>query len=129
MALPVFVGMDNSSSVVSVCRRPWQQLGIRPDDRVAYIAPNTHAQLESFYAVRQIGAVLVPVNYRLTADDFTYVAANTAFAAKFFTAPTRHGVARAVCRSHLAKGLVRHCLLGEDTYRCVSLQILDFGHS
>ena len=42
-------------------------------DRVAYIAPNTHAQLESFYAVPQIGAVLVPINYRLTPDDFVYI--------------------------------------------------------
>ncbi|HSQ23939.1 MAG TPA: long-chain-fatty-acid--CoA ligase, partial [Pyrinomonadaceae bacterium] len=42
-------------------------------DRVAYIAPNTHAQLESFYAVPQIGAVLVPINYRLTPDDFVYL--------------------------------------------------------
>jgi fatty-acyl-CoA synthase len=29
--------------------------------------------LESFYAVPQIGAVLVPINYRLTADDFAYL--------------------------------------------------------
>src|SRR6476660_3314269 len=50
-----------------------QQLGVRRDDRVAYIAPNTHAQLESFYAVPQIGAVLVPINHRLTADDFAYI--------------------------------------------------------
>src|SRR6478609_8395984 len=50
-----------------------QQLGIGKGDRVAYIAPNTHAQLESFYAVPQIGAVLVPINYRLTANDFVYL--------------------------------------------------------
>ena len=50
-----------------------QQLGVRQGDRVAYLAPNTHAQLESFYAVPQIGAVLVPLNYRLTADDFVYL--------------------------------------------------------
>ena len=50
-----------------------QAFGIRPGDRVVYIAPNTHAQLESFYAVPQIGAVLVPLNYRLTADDFAYM--------------------------------------------------------
>ncbi len=50
-----------------------QQLGVMKGDRVAYIAPNTHAQLESFYAVPQIGAVLVPINYRLTADDFVYL--------------------------------------------------------
>src|SRR5467141_1460649 len=42
-------------------------------DRVAYIAPNTHEQLESFYAVPQTGAVLVPINYRLTPDDFVYI--------------------------------------------------------
>ena len=48
-------------------------LGVRPGDRVATIAPNTHAQLESFYAVPQLGAVLVPLNYRLTPDDFVYM--------------------------------------------------------
>ena len=50
-----------------------QRLGVKAGDRVAYIAPNTHAQLESFYAVPQIGAILVPINYRLTADDFAYI--------------------------------------------------------
>src|SRR5258708_21628679 len=50
-----------------------QCLGVRKGDRVAYIAPNTHAQLESFYSVLQTGAVLVPINYRLTSDDFAYL--------------------------------------------------------
>jgi fatty-acyl-CoA synthase len=50
-----------------------QKLGIGPGDRVSYLSPNTHTQLESFYAVPQIGAVLVPLNYRLTADDFIYL--------------------------------------------------------
>ncbi len=50
-----------------------QQLGVAPGDRVATIAPNTHAQLEAFYAVPQIGAVLVPINYRLTPADFVYI--------------------------------------------------------
>src|SRR5205085_12260218 len=50
-----------------------QALGVKQGDRVAYIAPNTHAELESFYAVPQIGAVLVPINYRLIADDFAYL--------------------------------------------------------
>ncbi len=50
-----------------------QGMGVKKGDRVAYIAPNTHEQLESFYAVPQIGAVLVPINYRLTPDDFVYI--------------------------------------------------------
>jgi fatty-acyl-CoA synthase len=48
-------------------------LGVQPGDRVATISPNTAAQLASFYAVPQLGAVLVPVNYRLSADDFSYI--------------------------------------------------------
>src|SRR6185503_13313332 len=50
-----------------------QRLGVRQGDRVAYIASNTHAQLESFYAVPQLGAVTVPINHRLSADDFAYI--------------------------------------------------------
>lgn len=50
-----------------------QKIGIRQGDRVAYLSPNSPAQLESFYAVPQVGAVLVPLNYRLTADDFVYL--------------------------------------------------------
>jgi len=50
-----------------------QRLGVKQGDRVAYIAPNTHAQLESFYAVPQLGAVLVPLNFRLVAADFLYM--------------------------------------------------------
>ena len=53
-----------------------QSFGVRKGDRVVYIAPNTHAQLESFYAIPQIGAVLVPLNYRLTPDDFAYMIAH-----------------------------------------------------
>src|SRR5438034_7130691 len=50
-----------------------QRLGVGAGDRVAYLAPNTHAELESLYAVPQLGAVLVPLNFRLTADDFLYL--------------------------------------------------------
>jgi fatty-acyl-CoA synthase len=50
-----------------------QKLGVNKGDRVAYIAPNTHAHLEAYCAVPQLGAVLVPINYRLTADDFAYI--------------------------------------------------------
>jgi fatty-acyl-CoA synthase len=54
-----------------------QGMGVKKGDRVAYIAPNVHEQLESFYAVPQIGAVLVPINYRLTAEDFVYITSHS----------------------------------------------------
>ena len=50
-----------------------QRLGVGQGDRVAYIAPNTAPNLESFYGVPQIGAVLVPVNYRLNAAEVQYI--------------------------------------------------------
>jgi fatty-acyl-CoA synthase len=52
-------------------------LGVEKSDRVATIAPNTHAQLESFYSVPQLGAVLVPINYRLLPDDYAYMIAHS----------------------------------------------------
>lgn len=50
-----------------------QSLGVSPGDRVATIAANTHSHLEAFYAVPQIGAVIVPINYRLSVEDFVYI--------------------------------------------------------
>jgi fatty-acyl-CoA synthase len=49
------------------------KLGVVKGDRVATIAPNTHQHLEQFYAIPQLGAVIVPINYRLSAEDFIYV--------------------------------------------------------
>src|SRR6266851_4183658 len=50
------------------------RLGVRQGDRVGTISPNTHQHLEQFYSIPQIGAVIVPMNYRLAADDFLYLA-------------------------------------------------------
>jgi len=61
-----FERCDRASAVL-------QSLGVKPGDRVATIAPNTHAHLEAFYAVPQAGAVIVPINYRLSASDFAYI--------------------------------------------------------
>ena len=48
-------------------------LGVAKDDRVCILSPNSHFFLESFYATSQIGAVLVPLNYRLVAADHEYI--------------------------------------------------------
>ena len=48
-------------------------MGVGVDDRVCVLSPNSHFFLESFYATSQIGAVLVPLNYRLTAADHEYI--------------------------------------------------------
>ena len=48
-------------------------LGIARGDRVCILSPNSHFFLESFYGTSQIGAVLVPLNYRLVAADHEYI--------------------------------------------------------
>ena len=49
------------------------RLGVRQGDRVCILSPNSHFFLESFYATSQIGAMLVPLNYRLVAADHEYI--------------------------------------------------------
>src|SRR5438067_11696431 len=48
-------------------------MGVQKGDRVALLSPNCHRFLECFYGVTAIGAVLVPLNYRLVPADFTYI--------------------------------------------------------
>ncbi|MBO0962245.1 long-chain-fatty-acid--CoA ligase [Neobacillus sp. MM2021_6] len=50
-----------------------QQAGIGASDHVAVMLPNTHYMLECFYGICQLGAVMVPLNYRLTAEDLEYI--------------------------------------------------------
>jgi len=48
-------------------------LGIQPGDRVCMLSPNSHFFLESFFGTAEIGAILVPLNYRLVAADHEYI--------------------------------------------------------
>ncbi len=47
--------------------------GIRPGDRVALLLMNSAEFLESFFAIARIGAVVVPLNWRLVADELTFI--------------------------------------------------------
>ena len=48
-------------------------LGVEPGDRVAVLAANSHVQLEMHNAVPMRGAVLVPLNIRLSPGELTYI--------------------------------------------------------
>jgi 3-(methylthio)propionyl---CoA ligase len=50
-----------------------QRLGIKPGDRIATLAWNTHRHLEVYFAVSSMGAVLHTVNPRLPLDQLRYV--------------------------------------------------------
>lgn len=47
--------------------------GVCVGDRVAFLGFNQPAFLESFYAATAIGAVFVPLNFRLTAEELTFI--------------------------------------------------------
>jgi fatty-acyl-CoA synthase len=47
--------------------------GIEPGDRVALLGENSPAYLEALFAVARLGAIAVPVNFRLSADEVRHV--------------------------------------------------------
>ena len=48
-------------------------LGVAPGDRVAALCTNSHVMLELHHGVPMGGAVLVPLNIRLSVDELTYI--------------------------------------------------------
>jgi fatty-acyl-CoA synthase len=52
--------------------------GIEPGDRIAVLAPNRAAMLEAHFAVPAAGAVLVPLNTRLSAAELEVILADAA---------------------------------------------------
>ena len=50
-----------------------RQMGVQRGDKVAVLSPNSHRMLEAFFAVPQLGAILTPLNYRLTSHEFAYI--------------------------------------------------------
>jgi fatty-acyl-CoA synthase len=50
-----------------------RQAGIQPGDRVAFLSSNCHRLLEAYYGVLEAGAVLLPLNIRLTPGELGYI--------------------------------------------------------
>ncbi len=50
--------------------------GIKPGDRVAVLLYNSSLFLELFFASAHLGAIFVPLNYRLMGEELDYIAGN-----------------------------------------------------
>jgi fatty-acyl-CoA synthase len=48
-------------------------LGVQKSDRVALLTQNCHRVLEAFFATPLLGSILMPLNFRLVAEDFEYI--------------------------------------------------------
>ncbi|HLG14723.1 MAG TPA: fatty acid--CoA ligase [Blastocatellia bacterium] len=59
-------------------------LGIRREERVAWLGYNSHELLEAYYGVVQMGAVLLPLNIRLTPDEIAFILNDSGSVALFY---------------------------------------------
>ena len=50
-----------------------RSLGVEKGDRVAIISQNGHRMMDGFFGAPLIGAVYMPINFRLVASDFEYI--------------------------------------------------------
>ncbi len=50
-----------------------KDLGMGKDDKVAILHPNCHYFLEAYYGITQIGAISVPMNYRLSPREIAFI--------------------------------------------------------
>ena len=48
-------------------------LGVKPGDRVAILMMNSVEFAETFFAIAKIGGVVVPLNWRLVADELSFI--------------------------------------------------------
>ena len=50
-----------------------KKFGVGKDDKVAILHPNCHYFLEAYYGITQIGAISVPINYRLSPKEIAFI--------------------------------------------------------
>ena len=81
--------------------------GIGKGDVVAYLSFNCHRLLEGYYAVPQMGAILLPINIRLTSADISFI--------------LRDAGARAVVVDRALAGLLKPALRAALEVRAVVL--------
>jgi fatty-acyl-CoA synthase len=59
-------------------------LGVQAGDRASFITYNTHQLLEAYYGVLEAGAVLNPINIRLTPREIAYIVGHAGSKIVFF---------------------------------------------
>lgn len=60
------------------------KLGIQKGDRIAFLAPNNLFYFELLFACAKMGAIFVPLNFRLNAKELTYILKDAAVSACFY---------------------------------------------
>jgi len=55
---------------LSHCLKNW---GVKKEDKVAILLPNCHTFLEGYYGIAQMGAISVPINFRLSPGEIAFI--------------------------------------------------------
>jgi len=58
--------------------------GVQPGDRIAFLSTNCHRLLEAYYGVVEAGAILLPLNVRLSPQELAYVLNHSGATVLFF---------------------------------------------
>ena len=72
------------------CNRTAQALatlGVRKGDRVGLLLMNGVEFVESFFAIAKLGAIVVPLNWRLVADELAFILADSGATVLIYDAP------------------------------------------
>src|SRR6478735_6786601 len=61
-------GLDHAARQAAAVA--WHDWGVRPGDRVAWLGANHPAQIALLFGLARIGAVLLPLNFRLAPAEW-----------------------------------------------------------
>ena len=64
--------------------------GVRPGDRVSSLLQNGNEQLELIFAVAKLGAIFLPINFRLTVPEIEYIIQDSGARTFFYHAEFAH---------------------------------------
>ncbi|MGH8822394.1 MAG: AMP-binding protein, partial [Rhodoferax sp.] len=67
---------DLAQHTTQAAARLWHEWGVRAGDRVAYLGLNQPDQIVLLFALARLGAILVPLNYRLAPPEWSAVLAD-----------------------------------------------------
>lgn len=71
------------------------QKGVRKGDRVSLVTLNSPQMMEVFFAVAKLGAVTVPINFRLAAPEIQYILKDSGASLVFYSPAFRETVKQA----------------------------------
>jgi fatty-acyl-CoA synthase len=100
-----------------------RQMGVQQQDKVAILSPNSHRMLEAFFAVPQLGAILTPLNYRLTTPEFAYILDHSGTKVVLIDWEYAHQIAPAVDR---LTGVQHYVLLRDEETPTARLPAQDY---